>query len=186
MASISRGNNIRIKVFLRSNGRTYRYVGFSGTSMSSPVVAGIVALMLQANPRLSVDQVRDIIFSTALNDGQTGRLRANDSISCRWGYGKIDAMKAVAAAIDRLDVEEVIRLNVPLTVYPNPTTNHATIETGSNLPCPVTIFGVDGRIVAQMQVTTRATVNTSSWPIGIYIVKAQDRAGVRTAKLIIR
>ncbi len=175
-----------VSATISANGRTYKFAGLSGTSMSSPAVSGIVALMLQVNPQLSVDQVRDIIFSTALNDGQTGRLIANDSVSRRWGHGKIDAMKAVAAAIDRLDIEEAVRLNVPLAIYPNPATTHITIETGSNRPTPVTVYNIDGRIVTQLQVSTTATVNTSFWNKGIYIIKAQDRTGVRTAKLILR
>jgi subtilisin family serine protease len=43
----------------------------TGTSMSSPTVAGIIALWLQANPNLSPSQVKDIIAQTAIRDYYT-------------------------------------------------------------------------------------------------------------------
>jgi serine protease AprX len=41
------------------------YTAFSGTSMAAPHVAGIIALMLDANPDLTPDQVKSIISTTA-------------------------------------------------------------------------------------------------------------------------
>lgn len=66
------------------------YSFMSGTSMATPHVAGVVALMLEANPNLTPAQVKDIIERTAAN--MTGRLP--------WeaGAGHINAYAAVAEA----------------------------------------------------------------------------------------
>lgn len=65
------------------------YVSWSGTSMASPMVAGIVALCFSVNPGLTVQEAMNIVFSTALEkplDGVT--------------YGQVDAEKIVRACKD--------------------------------------------------------------------------------------
>jgi len=62
---------------------TNDYILKAGTSMSSPVVAGLVALILEENPNLDVSGVRSILSSQALSDGFTGSLPNNI-----YGYGK--------------------------------------------------------------------------------------------------
>ncbi|MBL8263278.1 MAG: S8 family serine peptidase [Xanthomonadaceae bacterium] len=66
------------------------YTHSSGTSMATPHVAGIVALMLEANPNLTPAQVKDILARTATN--MTARL------SWEAGYGHVNAYAAVAEA----------------------------------------------------------------------------------------
>jgi subtilisin family serine protease len=66
---------------------TYSWAG--GTSLSSPHVAGTVALMLDANPTLTAGTVLDVLRNTA---------RPVDGISGwdpGWGYGRVDAFAAV-------------------------------------------------------------------------------------------
>lgn len=62
---------------------TSDYILLPGTSMASPVVAGLVALILEENPNLDVNGVRSILISQALSDGFTGSLPNNI-----YGYGK--------------------------------------------------------------------------------------------------
>lgn len=71
------------------NGNIEYYAGFMGTSMSAPMVTGIVALWMQQNPSLGVDSVRKIMHSTAHNDQYTGHAIMEPSNI--WGHGKINA-----------------------------------------------------------------------------------------------
>ncbi|KMQ67039.1 hypothetical protein ACM39_14690 [Chryseobacterium sp. FH2] len=69
---------------------TNYYVKNQGTSMSSPGVAGAVALLLQANPTLTAAQVKSRLTANARQDEATGTIP-----NSRWGYGKLDIYKAV-------------------------------------------------------------------------------------------
>ena len=71
------------------NGVTEKYYANSGTSMSAPVVAGIIALWMQHNPSLGIDSARTILHSTARNDRYTGNCVSTPSNI--WGHGKANA-----------------------------------------------------------------------------------------------
>ncbi len=66
------------------------YVRMSGTSMAGPHVAGVVALMRQANPNVDVQTIKEILMNTARDLGTAGE--DND-----YGWGIIDAYEAVLA-----------------------------------------------------------------------------------------
>jgi len=67
------------------------YQHVDGTSMAAPIVSGIVAQMLEANPSIMPAQVKEILMATAdpLNDASVERQ----------GAGAVNAGRAVAAAL---------------------------------------------------------------------------------------
>ena len=142
--------------------------------------------MLQANPNLTVDQIREILFTTARNDDKTGPLHENDSISDSWGYGKADALAAVNAAYDKLSIEEASEIRPNLVVYPNPTSDKITVLTGSNNPETMEIYAIDGRLVMRKTVMSQTVIDLGDMAQGVYFIRIQDRAGIRTAKVVKR
>ena len=160
----------------------YIWSRMSGTSMSSPAVTGVVALMLQANPGISPEQVRDIIMRTARNDTVTGPLIARDSASLRWGWGKIDALKAVNEAIRVTSIQTAEEYRLPLRVYPNPANGTVTIKTNCGERQTLNVYNIDGRKVAELPVSEEATIDVSTWQNGIYIL----RCGSRIEKLVVK
>ncbi|OLB16067.1 MAG: hypothetical protein AUH12_07510 [Gemmatimonadetes bacterium 13_2_20CM_69_8] len=78
------------------------HVLFSGTSMSTPMVTGAVALLLERRPDLTPEQARTILTTTARQDPFTGTSYATGFPGGRpnpsWGYGKLDVQAALAQA----------------------------------------------------------------------------------------
>lgn len=79
------GNNIN------TIGRFGAYTVDSGTSLASPVVAGVAALMFSANPALTPTLATQVLESTALDLGAAGYDEG-------FGHGRVDALAAVTAA----------------------------------------------------------------------------------------
>jgi subtilisin-like proprotein convertase family protein len=99
---------------------------FGGTSAATPAVAGVVALMLQANPNLGYRDVQEILMLTATrNDpGSGGWIRngAGYDFHHSYGSGLVNADAAVNAALTWT--------NLPTRQ------SHSISNTGINLPIP--------------------------------------------------
>jgi hypothetical protein len=66
----------------------YAYGYWSGTSFSTPIVAGLAALIFSTNPNLTPKQVEQILKSTAVDLGEPG-------YDNYYGWGRINASKAL-------------------------------------------------------------------------------------------
>lgn len=64
------------------------YLQLSGTSMATPICAGVVALMLEANPNLSPNDVKSILKTTAEStlDDHWGYIEAQDTVDMAKSY----------------------------------------------------------------------------------------------------
>ncbi len=85
----------------RSRGKHYKH--FGGTSSSTPLVAGICALILSANPDLTAKEVKDILQKTADKIGSPSEYRNGHSV--KYGYGRVNAGRAVAEALRRKETK---------------------------------------------------------------------------------
>ena len=124
------------------NNKTYDYAKFSGTSMSGPVVAGVCALILEANPWLSAAQVKQLIKETARTDNFTGVIPALGSPL--WGMGKLNAYAAVQEALALVEVPENSMENA-WNVYPNPVIERLHFTIVDELPNACTVVDAQGK-----------------------------------------
>ena len=85
---------------------------FGGTSSATPLVSGVIALILEANPNLTYRDIEHIIAHSSrqnhADDDSWGTNGAGHDVSHKYGFGVIDASAAVALAENWNNVEEEI------------------------------------------------------------------------------
>ena len=107
------------------NNRTYYFARLSGTSMASPMVAGVAALILDAHPTISASTVKEILLQTAREDNKTGVLPTEGDPT--WGHGKVNALAAVEQAVLLNNIEN-IESKQDIQIYPNPVSDEMILD----------------------------------------------------------
>jgi len=91
------------------------YVDMTGTSMATPHISGIVALILEANPDLTPTQVKSILRDTAQQQAGASVPQTDPKYNYRWGWGMVDAYGAVKRAMDlrstEMEAPDNVRMN---------------------------------------------------------------------------
>jgi hypothetical protein len=176
-----------VKITAPRANSTNGYVEFSGTSMATPFVSGSAALMLDANPALTVDQVKQILRETAQDWGPPGQ-------DVDYGWGRLDTWAAVKRAgsfsggtAPVVPSQQVITgrftasggtaehlVNVTAAAYPISVTMIMPGWTGSSSPdFDLYIYNPDGTELGRATGTTRqeqvakAITRTGSYKIAV-------------------
>ena len=167
----------------------YYYGSMEGTSMASPVVTGTLATWLQAKPKLTPEQVREVFAHTAKTDNYTGNIAGvGDNL---WGYGKLDAYNGLVYCLDLSGIDETGAPTRPM-VYPNP----ASTECHFLLPSDdqgvsVTLYSLNGSEVyrqyaGDVQAGEPTTVALNSIAPGIYLMRITGEKSLITTKLTVK
>jgi bacillopeptidase F len=145
-------------VGIRSSFPGSEYGAASGTSMASPHVAGVVALLKQVNSNLTVADIEEILMTTA-----TARTDSNfpDSPNNGYGHGIVNAFDAVSSIISGLGK---IKGQVAKDGEDSeaPTFEHtAPAETYSGMSLPLSIYVQDN--VSISSVTLQYQNTAGEW-----------------------
>jgi hypothetical protein len=160
------------------NGRVYPFAKFSGTSMSSPACAGIAAIILEANPLLSPNQVKSILIETARTDNFTGAIPPHSE---KWGWGKVSAYAAVQLALTVVGENE-IEQNLTWVVAPNPASDVITVNGIEGNVEDVKVIDVLGGIVFESSELT--PIDVTCLNTGTYFVRLIVNGKVQQQKFI--
>jgi len=69
------------------------YSSWNGTSMATPHITAIAALIRQANPQISLQQTRKVLIDNSIDLGVSGK-------DNNFGYGRVDAYNAISAVVN--------------------------------------------------------------------------------------
>lgn len=164
-------------------GRNYPFARLSGTSMASPAVAGIAALVLEADPTSTAQEVKEALMRTARTDSYTGNIPAGGST--QWGAGKVNAYQAV---------REVLWMNaVPVIgsdamgLWPNPVSDrlHLRVPQGT-APVTIRILDMTGRTVLHQRLGNAPDISVDlvGLTAGPYTVRCTSQGTVYTSTII--
>lgn len=151
-----------------------------GTSMATPYVTGTVALLLEANPSLKVEDVRNLLTSTAVKQNVTG------SVATQWGAGKLDANGAMRKLLGlpseignvNADTERRFALSVSSGNI------EAVVAGEKNLTAK--LFSIAGACVAAEKSDGESVnISTVSLPKGVYVLTVTTSAGVKVSKSVL-
>ena len=124
----------------KAYGRTYAMAAMSGTSMATPITAGIIALWLQAKPSLTPEDILGVIERTS---HQPEPKFSGEDKNIYYGWGEIDAY---AGLLDILDVTA----NIPELSHHQPAgiqfrlDGHTLCVEGAADGTPVTVYDLSG------------------------------------------
>lgn len=168
----------------------YYYGMMSGTSMSCPQVAGIIACWMQAYPQLDAAELTEIIAQTAINDDFTGNVREN--WDPRWGYGKIDAYEGLKECLRRASnstaVNDLKQSAAPLTLRKE--SGRWKVLFNSEEPyAEFRLTTTEGRTVfvrriADVACAQEEVIDFSACPPGVYLLTVRTMNYTETKKFV--
>lgn len=176
---VAPGFTIKTTDTIKPNGNHYGTI--TGTSAAAPMVAGVAALILSANPALTYAEVRDIIRSTA----RKLPTYSFDSIApCgTWneevGYGLVDAYEAVFAAVGGNEIQGpsfVCDTTMYYLRYPsNPgSTISWSLSNATSLVWNYSLIGPTN----QDTILVKRTYNLLPWPEGRNTLQGSSLRGI--------
>ena len=148
----------------KDGGRTFEMVGLSGTSMSSPVVTGVVALWLQADPTLTPARIKEVIAATAKHPDTS--LTYPNNI---YGHGDIDAYAGLLKILNATSVIPTLS-----TKQADITLSGRTLHIQGADVASVTVYSMTGQIIMQTT-TTDGTVQLPQLPSAVYAVQVNAK-----------
>lgn len=149
----------------------------AGTSMSSPFVAGCIALWLEADPTLTYAEVADIIQKTATRDEEVTASKADP---VQWGAGKFNAYDGLKEVIKRkAGVSNITIDNPERLMVKDLGDNKFNIFVGGEA-LNINVYNISGALVKSVKsADSDVDLDLSGLAKGVYVLGVNNRPGTR-------
>jgi len=169
------------------NGLNYPLCGMMGTSMSSPYMAGVAALWLEANPNLSHQEIKEIAMKTAINDEACNEGNHFINEGRQAGAGKLNAYAGLKYILEE---NEATLINTPqeksFLIRKISQDTFEAYQAGAT-SMTATLYNIEGKMVTtQKEQGNTIHINTTDCSKGIYLLKIASNKGIYTQKVAIR
>ena len=152
-----------------------------GTSMSSPFVTGTVALWLQANPKLTPSDVRNILNASSRHDQYTGNADSCDRN--KWGAGKIDAYAGLQIAAGKTGISDMQADVQQMSITTDRAARTAKVMYAAKGNATLSIYTTTGQKLAAKTLTASGqTVSLSQLTPGVYVFRLEQGGAAHTVK----
>lgn len=164
---------------LEKGGKAYYWHQSLGTSMATPVVAGAIALCLEADPTLTYKDVVRIIRQTAVKDEYV----KNTGDPVQWGAGKFDAyagLKQVLLEKNANGIQGVKTEQREMPVLTMTGSRSFTAFLAKAKQMNVRAYTLSGQLVhSQVAQGNEININASSWEKEVYLIQVNGSPAQR-------
>lgn len=167
-------------------GRQYAWNSNSGTSMSTPVVAGAIALWLQAKPTLTREEIMNVLAHTCSHTDPTLTYPNN-----KYGYGQIDVYKGLLYILGVSGIKTITQhqpRGIRFTVQHDGLVQMRLHDVASH-HFSVSVYAVSGGLVKRISFPagqTSYSLDLSTLPKGVYVVQVNSHAASMIGSTLIR
>ncbi len=171
--------NAALQAKFEQGGKTYFWHQSLGTSMATPVVAGAIALWLEANPNLTYKDVVRIIKETAVKDNYV--TSTGDPV--QWGAGKFDAyagLKQVLLEKNASGIQGVKTEQKELPILNMTGSRSFTVFLANAKQLNVRAYNLSGQLVqSHVAKGNETNIDASSWEKGVYLIQVNGSPAQR-------
>lgn len=167
-------------------GRTYSWNCQSGTSMSSPAVAGAIALWLQAKPTLTASDIRGVFSRTCMRY-DTSLTYPNNY----YGYGQVDVYRGLLDILGLTGIKGLSENQLTAVRIMPVDGGQVCVSVGESIVSTlrVAVYSTSGMEVLRQDFASPASsylLDASSLPHGVYAVKVNGGSKATTGSTLIR
>ena len=165
------------------NGRNNVWAPMQGTSMACPFTTGVVALWLEADPTLTVNDVKEIIAASS-----TPYTGSDSDLKVKWGAGKINAHEGIQEVLARVaSIGDVWVDDAENRLVVTATGNGYDVFVAGAEDITVTLYDMQGRAVETVADNDgNVVIATSDVQKGVYILEARGEGFRFTRKVAIQ